>query len=99
MLYTMRRFSHSKEFKIFEDYLELTFGALIVALGVAMFLLPNKVISAGVTGIAMIFEILFRWPTGTVNLVLNIPLLLAAALGSFSSNPRALLAQEEDGVM
>lgn len=77
MMYTLRRFSHSREFKVFEDYLELTLGALIVSLGVAMFLLPNKVISAGVTGIAMIFEILFKWPTGTVNLVLNIPLLLA----------------------
>jgi len=77
MMYSFRRFSHSKEFKIFEDYLELTFGALLVSLSVAMFLLPNKVISAGVTGIAMILELLFKWPTGTVNLILNVPLLLA----------------------
>lgn len=76
MIFTLRRFRHSKEFKIFEDYLELTFGALLVSFGVAMFLLPNKVVSAGVTGIAMILEILFKWPTGISNLVLNIPLFI-----------------------
>jgi uncharacterized membrane-anchored protein YitT (DUF2179 family) len=77
MIYTLRRFSHSKEFRFIQDYLELTAGALMISLGVSMFLLPNKVIGGGVTGIAMILEILFKWPTGIVNLILNIPLLLA----------------------
>lgn len=76
MYFTLKRFAHLRKFKALEDYLELTAGSLVVALGVAMFLLPNKVISAGVTGIAMILEILFKIPTGTANFVLNIPLLL-----------------------
>ncbi|MCX7830046.1 MAG: YitT family protein [Acidobacteria bacterium] len=76
MYLTLKRFAHLKKYKAVEDYLELTAGSLVVALGVAMFLLPNKVISAGVTGIAMILEILFKIPTGTANFVLNIPLLL-----------------------
>lgn len=73
----LKKLAHIKKFKLAQDYLELTAGALLVSLSVAMFLFPNKVISAGVTGIAMIFEILFNWPTGTVNLFLNIPLLVA----------------------
>lgn len=76
MYFTLKRFSNIKKYNLIEDYLELTAGSLVVALGVAMFLLPNKVISAGVTGIAMILEILFKIPTGTANFVLNIPLLL-----------------------
>lgn len=76
MYFTLKKFSNIKKYHLIEDYLELTAGSLVVALGVAMFLLPNKVISAGVTGIAMILEILFKIPTGTANFVLNIPLLL-----------------------
>jgi uncharacterized membrane-anchored protein YitT (DUF2179 family) len=76
MYLALKRFAHLKKYKVLEDYLELTAGSLVVALGVAMFLLPNKVISAGVTGIAMILEILFKFPTGTTNFILNIPLLL-----------------------
>lgn len=76
MYLALKRFAHLKKYKALEDYLELTAGSLVVALGVAMFLLPNKVISAGVTGIAMILEILFKFPTGTANFILNIPLLL-----------------------
>lgn len=72
----LKKLAHLKKYRVFEDYLELTAGSLLVALGVAMFLLPNKVISAGVTGIAMILEILFKIPTGTANFVLNIPLLI-----------------------
>ncbi len=76
MYLTFKKFAHLRKFKVLEDYLELTAGSLVVALGVSMFLLPNKVISAGITGIAMILEILFKFPTGTSNLILNIPLLL-----------------------
>lgn len=64
-------------FKIFWDYALLTAGALIVAVGVDMFLTPNKVVPAGVTGIAVLLHFLWKWPVGTVTLVLNVPLLAA----------------------
>jgi uncharacterized membrane-anchored protein YitT (DUF2179 family) len=76
MQINLKRLAHIRKYKVVEDYIELTAGSLVVALGVAMFLLPNKVISAGVTGIAMIFEIMFKMPTGITNLLLNIPLLI-----------------------
>ena len=40
--------------RIVRDYLLITVGALIVAAGTDMFLVPNRVVSAGVTGLAMI---------------------------------------------
>jgi uncharacterized membrane-anchored protein YitT (DUF2179 family) len=61
-----------------EDYLLITAGALIAAAGVDLFLTPNKVVSAGVTGIAMLAHFSWKWPVGLVALVLNLPLFLAA---------------------
>lgn len=59
------------------DYVQLTLGAVIMAAGLNAFLAPNNVVSSGVTGIAMIVNILFHLPTGAVLLALNIPLLIA----------------------
>ncbi len=59
------------------DYAFLTAGALVIAAGVDLFLTPNKVVSAGVTGIAMLAHFLWKWPVGLVTLALNVPLLAA----------------------
>jgi uncharacterized membrane-anchored protein YitT (DUF2179 family) len=59
------------------DYVQLTIGAMICAAGLNAFLAPNQVVSSGVTGIAMIVNILFGLPTGLVLLAFNIPLLIA----------------------
>lgn len=63
--------------KVAKDYLLITFGALLCAAAVDMFLAPNEVVAAGVTGIAQLTHYLWKWPIGTVTLVLNIPLLVA----------------------
>ena len=63
--------------RLAKDYLLLTGGSVIVAAGVVMFLAPNKVVSAGVTGIAMLFNYTWGWPIGLANLALNVPLLFA----------------------
>ena len=60
-----------------EDYLLLTGGALVVAAGVDMFLTPNQVVAAGVTGVAMLLHFTWKWPVGLVTLTLNVPLLAA----------------------
>lgn len=59
------------------DYILLTAASLVVASTVDMFLAPNHVVSAGVTGIAQIFQYLWGWPIGLSTLALNVPLLLA----------------------
>ena len=51
-------------------------GCIIMAIGTAMFLLPNKFSTGGVTGIATIVFYLFKIPLGTVNIIINIPILI-----------------------
>ena len=64
--------------RVVEDYLVITLGALVAAAGVDMFLTPNHVISAGVTGIAMLLHYTVNWPVGLLTLAINVPLFLAA---------------------
>lgn len=60
-------------------------GCFIYALGVNLFYVPHQFMSGGITGIAMIVYYLTGLPIGTVNMVLNIPLLFLAwkYLGKF----------------
>jgi len=67
-----------KVLRTVQDYAIITTGALIAAAGVDLFLTPNKVVSAGVTGIAMLTHFVWKWPVGLVTLGLNIPLFLLA---------------------
>lgn len=84
----------SKAAKVAGDYFLLTFGALVVAAGVDMFLTPNKVLSGGVTGIAMLAHFLWKWPVGVVTLLLNVPLLAAGVKwgGGFKTLLRTIYA-------
>jgi len=59
------------------DYFLMTVGSVLIAVGVDVFLAPNEVISAGVTGIAMLANFLWGWPVGIVTLLLNLPLFVA----------------------
>ncbi len=56
------------------DYFLLTVGTICIALSVDLFLVPNNVVSGGVTGIAQLLRTLFGTPVGLMTLVLNIPL-------------------------
>lgn len=67
-----------KEFLI--DMIYLTLGCAIMAIGTAVFLLPNQLSTGGFTGIATIFYYLFPFPMGTVILALNIPFFILAFL-------------------
>lgn len=53
-------------------------GAFVMAIGVALFLLPNQLSSGGVSGLATITYYLFNIPMGTVIVLINIPLFLIA---------------------
>lgn len=67
-----------KEFLIDMSY--LTLGCAIMAIGTAVFLLPNQLSTGGFTGIATIFYYLFHFQMGTVILALNIPFFILAFL-------------------
>ncbi len=51
-------------------------GCSLYAIGVNSFTIPNNIAQSGITGLAVVFNHLFQVPVGTVNLVLNIPLLV-----------------------
>ena len=58
------------------EFLGVTLGVILTALGLDMFLIPNKIAAGGVSGIATILHFLFHLPVGMVMLVLNVPLFL-----------------------
>ena len=54
----------------------ITFGSFISSIGINMFLTHAKLLSGGITGIALIFQYLFKIQAGYTILLLNIPLLI-----------------------
>lgn len=61
---------------IVKEYLLITFGVTLYALGWAVFLSPNNMIGGGVTGFSAILEYAFRIPIPITYFLLNILLLL-----------------------
>lgn len=69
----------NKELKGFAfDVILTIIGSIIMAMSVALFLLPNELSSGGFSGIATIIYYLFKVPVGTTILVLNVPLFIFA---------------------
>ncbi|MBQ9377502.1 MAG: YitT family protein [Schwartzia sp.] len=62
----------------FGDALGIVLGCLISSCSINLFLLPNHLLSGGLTGIGMIAYFLFGLPVGAQVLVYNVPLLIAA---------------------
>lgn len=58
------------------DYFQIILGCFIAALGLSMFLVPNKVAAGGIGGIATVLHYLFKFPVGLTMLAFNIPLYL-----------------------
>lgn len=50
--------------KIIKEYLFITIGVLIMAIGLQFFFFPNKIASGGVTGLALVINHLFGISTG-----------------------------------
>lgn len=62
--------------KLLRAYLWITFGSVVIALAMDIFLVPNKIAAGGVSGLAIIFYHLLGIPVGWALLALNIPLFL-----------------------
>ena len=56
----------------------IVLGAFLFGFVFQAFLLPNQIVSGGVTGIAMIINAFTHWPIGLMVIVMNIPLFLIA---------------------
>ena len=58
------------------EFLGVTAGVFLLALGLDLFLVPNKIAAGGVSGIATILHYLLGAPVGLTMLALNVPLFL-----------------------
>jgi uncharacterized membrane-anchored protein YitT (DUF2179 family) len=76
------------------DYALLTAGAILVALSVDLFLVPNDVVSGGLVGVAQLLRTFAGTPVGAVALIANVPLLILGfrALGGFVFGVRTVYA-------
>ncbi|MBM6838059.1 YitT family protein [Clostridium saudiense] len=68
----MKDLIKSKTFYI--DVIVIILGCFIYSLGVNLFLTNAKLVSGGVTGIALIFQYISDIPSGITVFLLNIPL-------------------------
>ena len=73
----IERLSKTSAGRVVTEYLEITVGALLIAMAVDVFLTPNRVVCAGVTGLGQLAMYMWGWPIGVTTLALNIPLLAA----------------------
>ncbi|MCL6559317.1 MAG: YitT family protein [Firmicutes bacterium] len=60
--------------KMLWEILGVSAGVILTALGLDMFLIPNKIAAGGVSGIATILHYLLGVPVGAAMLALNVPL-------------------------
>ena len=59
-------------------YALIVIGSAIYAVGFQFFLYPNSIIVGGLTGIAMIINMLTSLPVGVMTIIMNVPLFIVA---------------------
>ena len=62
-------------------FLGVIFGSIIIAIAFNLFLIPHKILSSGIGGIAIILGIATPVNTGIINFVLNLPILILGYIG------------------
>ncbi|MDE6363927.1 MAG: YitT family protein [Lachnospiraceae bacterium] len=62
--------------KNLKNYVILTAAAVVYAVAISLFLDPNNIAPGGVTGISILVNRFTGIPTGTVNMMMNIPIVL-----------------------
>ena len=60
----------------FKRILLIIIGAICSGLAFGLFLVPNRIVPGGVSGLAALLTIRFGWPTGLLILLINAPMLL-----------------------
>ncbi|WP_141436260.1 YitT family protein [Bacillus cereus] len=62
-------------------FLGVIIGSFIIAIAFNLFLIPHKILSSGIGGIAIILGIVTPVNTGIINFVLNLPILILGYMG------------------
>ena len=63
-------------FKVLFEYVLIILGCAISAFGIESILIPNHILDGGVTGIAMVLNILTNWKLSILVVVINIPFVI-----------------------
>ncbi len=76
------------------DFLLIALGCLVQAVGMVVFMVPAKLISGGISGLAQVANHLTGWPIGLMTLFGNLPVMLLGwrYLGRIQFAVRTLLA-------
>lgn len=71
----LKRIEHRRltKRKLIQRVLLITIGAALMGVGLEIFLIPNKVIDGGITGISIMLSYLTGWKIGLFLFLLNIP--------------------------
>ncbi|MGE6537977.1 YitT family protein [Bacillus luti] len=70
-----------KDGKEMVRFLGVIIGSIIIAIAFNLFLIPHKILSSGIGGIAIILGIVTPVNTGIINFVLNLPILILGYIG------------------
>lgn len=76
-----QKFSYPTKYLWIKDGILLILGSALYALGFSTFIEPNQITTGGVTGIAALISFTLKiLPTGTLALIMNVPLLIAGLI-------------------
>lgn len=67
---------YDSKFRYIIMIIMITAGSAISAIAFNVFIMPNKLLSGGVSGISLILNYLFNWNTGLLIFVFNIPIFI-----------------------
>ena len=72
-----KHLSKAEVLKEVKGYIFMVLGCIAYGASTSLFLAPNSVVAGGVTGLAVIINILFdKLPIGIISIVLNLPILI-----------------------
>jgi len=66
--------------ELFKKIALIILGSLIISVAINLFIIPNKLLGGGLSGIGLILQYIFNFPMGFTILILNIPLLILSIL-------------------
>jgi len=74
------------------DYFYIVLGSFIISFAFQVFLLPNSIVSGGITGLSVVINDLFGWAPSLIQYAFNIPLLVICYifLGKAAGNKTVL---------
>lgn len=72
----MRNFTGKNIIKRVGNYVMITIATFLYAVAISLFLDPNNIAPGGITGVSILINRIIPIPVGTLNLLLNIPIII-----------------------